>query len=268
MPPTYPLQGQTKACRRYSTEKLQQKLEQLNEAQEAVQAAQRRACARVCGVFDSSYAVWCRAVTRLAELDALYALAKASESSDGQPMCPAELVERSDGAAPVLDVRNMRHPFLGGGAGGQFVPNDFAIGQPGPGGQASSCLILTGPNMGGKSTTLRLACFAALLAQLGCYVPAGTYARTVPRVPRPVHDLTCCCLFQRAESCRLSPVDRIFTRLGADDDICRGLRSLSPDVHAHRNAGGVCARVCQHRRVTQTDEHNARQHLPRGDERH
>jgi len=179
VPATYQLQGQTKACRRYSTEKLQQKLEQLNEAQEAVQAAQRRACARVCGVFDSSYAVWCRAVTRLAELDALYALAKASESSDGQPMCPAELVERSDGAAPVLDVRNMRHPFLGGGAGGQFVPNDFAIGQPGPGGQASSCLILTGPNMGGKSTTLRLACFAALLAQLGCYVPAGTYARTV-----------------------------------------------------------------------------------------
>jgi DNA mismatch repair protein MSH6 len=82
VPPTYPLQGQTKACRRYSTKKLQQKLEQLNEAQEAVQAAQRRACARVCGVFDSSYAVWCRAVTPLAELDALCALAKASESSN------------------------------------------------------------------------------------------------------------------------------------------------------------------------------------------
>jgi DNA mismatch repair protein MSH6 len=204
VPPGYQLQGQTKACRRYSTIKLQHELDRLNDAQEAVQAAQRRACAHVCGAFDSRYTVWCLAVTRLAEFDALCALAKASESSDGQPMCAAELVDHSDGAAPILEVRNMRHPVLGGGAGGQFVPNDFAIGQQGPGAHPTSCLILTGPNMGGKSTTLRLACFAALLAQLGCHVPA--------------------------ESCRLTPVDRIFTRLGADDDICRGLRS-SPSIY-------------------------------------
>lgn len=51
-----------------------------------------------------------------------------------------------------------------------------------------SALLLTGPNMGGKSTMLRAACAAVILAQIGCYVPA--------------------------EHARLTPVDRIFTRLG------------------------------------------------------
>ncbi len=68
------------------------------------------------------------------------------------------------------------------------------------GGEGAPCLLITGPNMGGKSTCLRLACFAALLAQLGCRVPAFT--------------------------CRLHPVDRIFTRLGAGDDIMRGMSTF------------------------------------------
>jgi hypothetical protein len=54
--------------------------------------------------------------------------------------------------------------------------------------------------MGGKSTALRLACLAAALAQLGCRVPAA--------------------------ACELHPVDRIFTRLGAGDDIMRGMSTF------------------------------------------
>lgn len=60
----------------------------------------------------------------------------------------------------------MRHPFLEGGAGQAFVPNSFSIGSECGSATSSSCLLLTGPNMGGKSTTLRLACFASLLAQV------------------------------------------------------------------------------------------------------
>lgn len=57
-------------------------------------------------------------------------------------------------------------------------------------------LLLTGPNMGGKSTLLRATCLAVVLAQVGCYVPAS--------------------------ACQMTIVDRIFTRLGAQDRIMAG----------------------------------------------
>ncbi|XP_065256527.1 DNA mismatch repair protein Msh6 isoform X4 [Emys orbicularis] len=58
------------------------------------------------------------------------------------------------------------------------------------------CVLVTGPNMGGKSTLMRQAGLLAIMAQLGCYVPA--------------------------EACRLTPIDRVFTRLGASDKIMSG----------------------------------------------
>ncbi|EMP31047.1 DNA mismatch repair protein Msh6 [Chelonia mydas] len=58
------------------------------------------------------------------------------------------------------------------------------------------CVLVTGPNMGGKSTLMRQAGLLAIMAQLGCYVPA--------------------------EACRLTPIDRVFTRLGASDRIMSG----------------------------------------------
>ena len=57
-------------------------------------------------------------------------------------------------------------------------------------------MLVTGPNMGGKSTLMRQAGLLAIMAQMGCYVPA--------------------------EVCRLTPIDRVFTRLGASDRIMSG----------------------------------------------
>ena len=65
-------------------------------------------------------------------------------------------------------------------------------------------MILTGPNMGGKSTLLRQACLTTLMAHLGCWVPAA--------------------------ACRLSPVDRIFTRVGANDAIMAGLSTFRVEL--------------------------------------
>lgn len=89
----------------------------------------------------------------------------------------------------------------GTGAGGDgFIPNDVRLG-----GKkhilmgdeyTPRTLLLTGPNMGGKSTLLRQTCLIVILAQLGCRVPA--------------------------DSCRMTPVDRIFTRVGASDRILSG----------------------------------------------
>jgi DNA mismatch repair protein MutS len=98
---------------------------------------------------------------------------------------------RDDG---LLRVRGGRHPvveqILAGGAE-PFVPNDVSIG-----GEEGSFMVLTGPNMAGKSTYLRQVALLCLLAQVGSFVPA--------------------------ESAELPLLDRIFTRIGAGDDLARG----------------------------------------------
>jgi DNA mismatch repair protein MSH6 len=83
-----------------------------------------------------------------------------------------------------------------------YVPNDVCLGSNAGGSgngngnenqmeSMKSCLLITGPNMGGKSTLLRATCLAVVLAQIGCYIPAREYRATL--------------------------VDRIFTRIGAQD---------------------------------------------------
>ena len=87
-----------------------------------------------------------------------------------------------------LDIAGARHPVLE--ADGRFVPNDVRFDAK------RRFLLLTGPNMGGKSTYLRTCALISILAQAGCYVPAT-----------------------RA---RIGLVDRVFTRVGAHDDLRRG----------------------------------------------
>merc|ERR1719272_1385815 len=80
--------------------------------------------------------------------------------------------------------------------GNSCVPNDAVLGFD-PAAKSEACVLLvTGPNMGGKSTTLRQTCLAIIMAQMGSYVVA--------------------------DRCRLTPVDRIFTRIGAQDSIIEG----------------------------------------------
>ncbi|MDJ0847415.1 MAG: DNA mismatch repair protein MutS [Myxococcota bacterium] len=94
-----------------------------------------------------------------------------------------------------LEIRAGRHPvvepLLAAGSGEEFVPNDAAL-DP----QATAILLLTGPNMSGKSTYLRQVALIVLLAQMGSFVPA--------------------------ESARIGVVDRVFTRVGASDRLARG----------------------------------------------
>jgi hypothetical protein len=118
------------------------------------------------------------------------------------PLAGAKIGRPENGA--VLQIEGLWHPYAVGGGGGTFVPNDLNLGGLSPGQSARSgfgvpeprAMLLTGPNMGGKSTLLRATCLAVIMAQLGCRVPA--------------------------ERCTLSIVDTIFTRLGATDRIFSG----------------------------------------------
>ena len=90
-----------------------------------------------------------------------------------------------------LEIKDGRHPVIEAIGDAQFVPNDLYMNN-----STERLLIITGPNMGGKSTLLRQTALICLMAQLGSFVPA--------------------------ERARLPVLDRIWTRVGASDDLARG----------------------------------------------
>ena len=94
-------------------------------------------------------------------------------------------------AGAELMINEGKHAVLAESLGAEFVPNDIEMG-----GKAGEVLIVTGPNMSGKSTYIRQVALLVLMAQAGSFVPA--------------------------ESATIGLVDRIFTRIGASDELVRG----------------------------------------------
>jgi DNA mismatch repair protein MutS len=128
----------------------------------------------------------------LAQLDVLSALA---ELAARHGYCRPEMVTE-----PVLEVEAGRHPVLDAVMPqGEFVPNDVALGPDG-----GLILLITGPNMAGKSTYIRQAALTAILAQMGSFVPA-----------------------RRA---RLGVVDRLYARVGATDELGRGMSTFMVEM--------------------------------------
>ena len=120
----------------------------------------------------------------LAQLDVLAALAELARLRN---YCRPEIVEE-----PVLRILDGRHPVLDVvEPEGTFVPNDVLAG-----GASGNMLLITGPNMAGKSTYIRQTALIVLLAQMGSFVPA--------------------------RSATIGLCDRIFARVGASDELSRG----------------------------------------------
>jgi DNA mismatch repair protein MutS len=119
----------------------------------------------------------------LAELDAYCSLAHVAGERG--------YVRPSFGTDSTIEIVDGRHPVMEALLGSSFVPNDLRLGV-----DAARFILLTGPNMGGKSTYLRQTALLIILAQIGSFVPA-----------RAAH---------------MGIVDRIFTRIGAGDDLASG----------------------------------------------
>src|SRR5437764_588126 len=140
----------------------------------------------------------------LAALDVLASLADVASNNnyikpqihDGDDMIVV------DGRHPVVE----RHAVPGSGAAGAdgFVPNDIALN-----GTNCQLIILTGPNMGGKSTYLRQTALLCLMAQAGSFVPA--------------------------RSAKMPIIDRIFARVGASDNIARGQSTFMVEMQETAN---------------------------------
>ncbi|KAJ6547168.1 DNA mismatch repair protein msh6 [Mycena capillaripes] len=164
---------------------LQPTVRALKEARENRNTAIKAFRLRLFAEFDTDRSIWLRAIRVFAELDCLFSLAKASNAI-GEPSCRPVLVE---GNAAWVDFKELRHPTLCMNANlKSFIPNDIKLG-----GEASNVALLTGPNMAGKSTVMRMTASGVIMAQLGMLVPAA--------------------------EARLCPVDAILTRMGAYDNM-------------------------------------------------
>lgn len=129
-----------------------------------------------------------RCASALSELDVLAGFAERAQALDwSRP-------ELRD--APGLHIERGRHPVVEAVREEPFEPNDLRLEDGGDDGHARRMLIITGPNMGGKSTYMRQNALIVLLAHIGSFVPAS-----------------------RAS---IGPVDRILTRIGAGDDLAKG----------------------------------------------
>ncbi|MFH1090368.1 MAG: DNA mismatch repair protein MutS, partial [Pseudomonadota bacterium] len=134
-----------------------------------------------------------KAADILAEADLLAALAEAAVKYD---YVRPELL-----AEDVIEIEGGRHPVIEQALKGEpFVANDLYLDN-----EQNQVLIITGPNMAGKSTILRQTALIVLLAQMGSFVPA--------------------------EKARLGLVNRIFTRVGASDDLTRGRSTFMVEMN-------------------------------------
>ncbi len=109
----------------------------------------------------------------------------------------------TDGRHPVVE-QMMKHERLGLAGSHTFVPNDTGLST-----DEAQIILITGPNMAGKSTYIRQVALITLMAQIGCWVPA--------------------------KACRIGLVDRIFSRVGASDDLARGNSTFMVEMNETAN---------------------------------
>lgn len=197
IPDDFECLSQSKTVKRYSTPFVKKILPLLETAKQNQESILEDITRRMFCKFSEHQAKWQEAVACMNEIDCLSSLALTSKYQEGS-LCRPEFVTSDK---PVLELVGSTHPCLAG-RGATFIPNDITVGDP-------RFILVSGPNMGGKSTLLRQACIIVIMAQMGCYVPAT--------------------------SCRLTPMDRIFTRVGANDRIMQGVSTFLVELEETAN---------------------------------
>ena len=191
-----------KQVNKYRTVVVEELVQQLEHALDVQKDRKALGMRLIFAKFDSMRNLWGAAAQATALLDALGALAKASANAGYNR---ATILDCPPDASSSITVVQGRHPCVEKTLGsGEFVPNDLSLGTDNGDGTQARVLLLSGVNMGGKSTCLRQTCLLAIMAQIGCFVPA--------------------------EFCSLTPVDRIYTRLGASDRILMGQSTFFVEV--------------------------------------
>jgi DNA mismatch repair protein MutS len=182
IPPDYVRKQTLVSCERFVTEELQIYEEKVLHAEERIAVLEKELFTQVRTRIAAQAARIHATARLLAEVDVYTSLAAVAQKND---YCRPELVDSDE-----IYIQQGRHPMVEFQSR-PFIPNDLYMNTT-----TDQLLILTGPNMGGKSTYLRQTALIVILAQIGSFVPA--------------------------RHARLGIIDRIYTRVGASDNLARG----------------------------------------------
>ena len=181
--PDHYLRRQTlKGAERYITPELKEFEDKVLSARERALTREKQLYEELLDVLNESLASLQQTADSLARLDVIACFA---ERADSLSLCRPDIVSE-----PCIEIRGGRHLVVEQVIDTPFVANDLDMSAE------RKLLVITGPNMGGKSTYMRQAALIVVLAHIGSFVPA--------------------------DSLRIGPVDRIFTRIGASDDLAGG----------------------------------------------
>ena len=207
VPADYIRRQTTVGGERYVTEALKLKEKEIFHAEENALAREHELFATLtAAILDDSLAL-ARTADALAELDVLAGWALlAREWNYCQPsLDEGDLLEITEGRHPVVEqMLRTADVAVARGTTTAFVPNDTLLAC-----DDAQIALLTGPNMAGKSTYIRQVALITLMAQVGCWTPAKT--------------------------CRVGLVDRIFSRVGASDDLARGNSTFMVEMNETAN---------------------------------
>ncbi|MFK8076395.1 MAG: DNA mismatch repair protein MutS [Granulosicoccus sp.] len=200
-PPAHYIRRQTlKSTERYITPELKEHEDKVLSSREKSLARERVLYAQVLDALQPELQALKEVASQLAELDVLNSFARIAIENN---WCRPELNDE-----PGLSIEGGRHPVIEALIDEPFVANPTHLDAQ------RRMLLITGPNMGGKSTFMRQTALIALLAHTGSHVPAS--------------------------AATIGPIDRIFTRIGASDDLARGqstfMVEMTEAAHILRNA--------------------------------
>ena len=195
VPAHYTRKQTLKGAERYITEELKAFENKVLSAKDKALSFEKFLYEELLGILAASLMPLQECAAALAELDVL---ANFAERSDTLNLSQPALVNK-----PGISIERGRHPVVEQVSDSPFVANDLSFSSQ------RRMLMITGPNMGGKSTYMRQAALIVLMAHCGCYVPAKA--------------LTC------------GPIDKIFTRIGASDDLASGRSTFMVEMSETAN---------------------------------
>ena len=183
-------------CERYISPALKEKESMILNAEENIIDLEYKLFCSIKSLVKEEVPLLNATADALSEIDALVSLSVCSEEYN--------LVRPNITDEHVIDIKNGRHPVVEVVSKSEYVPNDCLLNN------GINTLLITGPNMSGKSTYMRQMAIIVIMAQMGSFVPC--------------------------ESATLPIIDKIFTRIGASDDLVSGESTFMVEMKEARNA--------------------------------